>query len=488
MSQITPHSSELKKEVGSFGVLSLGVGAMVGFGWVILVGDWIMKAGSFGAILAFLIGGLMMGVVALVYAELVAAMPHAGGEHNYIMRALGPRWSLFGSWAITGGYSAVIAFESVALPRALGYIVPLDKGYMYTVDNFEVYALWVAAGSVTAILITIINVLGVKFATNVQIFVVVFLFAVGALQLCGVFIGGDMTKLEPFFGDRETGGLAGFVSVLVVVPFMFVGFDVIPQTAEEANLPSRKIGMLSFNSVVVAAIWYMLIIFGVSVALDASELANSELPAADGFAALFGGSKFIANLIVAAGLAGILTSWNSLQMGAARLLYSLARGGMLPRWLAYVHPKFGTPMNAVILLGLFATVAPFFGRSTLVWVVDASSPMVVIAYMMVAISFVVLRYREPDMERPLWIGGRGLGGKLIGYLAIAITIFLITCYIPGIPWAADLSWQSWVIFGLWWLFGLYFTMRVPGGIKPGPLSETQVLQVIEERHMRKKAR
>lgn len=89
---------------------------MVGFGWVTLVGGWIESAGSLGATLAFVVGGVMMAIVSLVYAELVAAMPKAGGEHNYIIRAMGPRWSFIGSWAITGGYATVVAFEAVALP------------------------------------------------------------------------------------------------------------------------------------------------------------------------------------------------------------------------------------------------------------------------------------------------------------------------------------------------------------------------------------
>lgn len=467
-----------KRSLGALSTLTLGVGAMVGFGWVTLVGDWITSAGSLGAAGAFLIGGLMMAIVALVYSELVAAMPKAGGEHNYIMRALGPRWSFIGSWAITGGYATVVAFEAVALPRAIGYVVDLEHIHLWTINDSEVYLIWALVGSIMAIVITIINILGVKVAGGFQMFVVLFLFAIGALQLIGAFTGGNPANLDPTFVD----GQIGFFAVLVVVPFMFVGFDVIPQTAEEVNLPPRKVGRISFISVTIAAAWYILIVLTVSLALDDAALAESNLPAADAMGALFG-SQFFANLMVAAGIAGILTSWNSLQMGASRLIYSLAQSGMLPRWLGVLHPRTRTPVNALLVLGGIATLAPFFGSKALGWIVDAGSPMIVIAYLIVSISFVILRRREPDMERPLRIGGSGNFGIVIGVVSALITAFLTALYLPFMP--AQLGIEPWVVFGLWWLVGLIFFVSIPGGIKPGANAEEDLIRAVEAKRRKR---
>ncbi|MBT1035914.1 amino acid permease [Canibacter sp. lx-45] len=466
----------LKRSMGSLAILTLGVGAMVGFGWIVLVGGWIESAGTFGAILAFAIGGAMMALIALIYSEMVAAMPQAGGEHNYIIRALGPRWSLIGSWAITGGYAAVVAFEAVALPRALGYVIDLEHIKLYEVAKSDVFLVWALVGSVTAIVITIINILGAKLAGGVQTFVVVFLFVIGAVLFAGMLVNGEPAKMEPFFN----GGAVGFFAVLIVVPFMFVGFDVIPQAAEEANISPRKIGKISIASVLVAAVWYILIIITVSVALSHEQLATSDLAAADAIGVLFG-NDFMPKVVVAAGVAGIITSWNSLQLGASRLIYSLARSGMLPNWFAYIHPRFGTPVNALLLLGIIAMIAPFFGRAALIWVVDAASPLIVIAYFLVTVSFVVLRHREPGMERPLRVGGKGNAGLWIGYVAIAVAAFLIVLYIPGMPGAAVMSWQSWVVFGLWWIAGIIFMLRIPRGIKAGPNAEHEIEAIMKRK-------
>src|SRR5699024_7676747 len=110
-------NSGFVRTLGTVDALFIWFGAMIGFGWVVLTGEWLTGAGTLGAILAFVVGGIIMCFVGTVYSEMVAAMPHAGGEHNYLIRAMGPRISLFGSWAITGGYISVVMFEAVAVPK-----------------------------------------------------------------------------------------------------------------------------------------------------------------------------------------------------------------------------------------------------------------------------------------------------------------------------------------------------------------------------------
>lgn len=156
-------SPGLVKSLGNLDALALGFGAMIGFGWVVLTGGWLSNAGTMGAMLAMLVGGGIMAVVGLTYAELTAAMPKAGGEHNFILRALGARPSFIGSWAITGGYVTIVAFEAVALPRTVEYIFPgMSQIPLWTVAGFEVNLTWALVGVLAAVLITWINIRGVK--------------------------------------------------------------------------------------------------------------------------------------------------------------------------------------------------------------------------------------------------------------------------------------------------------------------------------------
>ncbi|MFB0833618.1 APC family permease [Arthrobacter halodurans] len=465
----------LKKVLGRLDVLALGFGAMIGFGWVVLTGGWLESAGTMGAVLAMVTGGVIMSIVGLTYAELCAAMPKAGGEHNYIMRAMGPRTSFIGSWAIIGGYVTIVAFEAVALPRTVEYIFPgLSQIPLWTVAGDEVHLTWALVGALAAVVITWVNIRGVKEAGIVQTFVVLFLLAIGVVMVVGAFVGGEPANMEPWFN----GGTTGFFAVLVVVPFLFIGFDVIPQSAEEVDIPARQIGSLVVVSVIMATIWYVMVILTTSSAMPVGDLAGADIATADAVGAMFA-SDFMAKVLIAGGIAGILTSWNSLLLGASRLMFSLARSGMLPAWFGRLHPKYSTPHNALLFIGALSFIAPFFGAQMLGWLVDSGAPSIVLAYTLVAVAFLILRRREPGMDRPLRIGGRGNGGLAIGVAAAVLGTALFSLYMPGMP--AQLGMEPWILFGLWWVIGLVYFFRVPSGIAAGEDAEERLLQRLRSR-------
>lgn len=464
-----------KKVLGRIDAIALGFGAMIGFGWVVLTGGWLDDAGTLGGALAMVAGGAIMAVVGLVYGELVAAMPAAGGEHNYLLRGMGARWAFIGSWGITVGYITIVAFEAVAVPRTVEYIFPnLSQIPLWTVAGFEVNLTWALLGSLCAVIITWINIRGVKQASTVQIFVIIFLVLVGLMMIFGAFFGGSTRNMEPFFDN----GISGFFLVLVVVPFLFVGFDVIPQVSEEMNLSPKKLGGTIITSVLLATVWYAAVILATSASLPVEELAVADIAVADAMGAVFN-SQVMANLLLAGGLAGILTSWNSLLMGASRLLWALGNSRMLPGWFGKIHPTHGTPVNALLFVGALSFIAPFFGEEMLGWLVDSGSPSIVIAYLLVSIVFVILRKREPEMERPFRIGGRGNGGTVIGILSVVLCAGLAILYIPGMP--AGLGLAPYVIFAFWWVLGLVFMVRIPRGIEPGADAEPRLVAAVEAR-------
>jgi amino acid transporter len=463
----TGAATSLIRVLGRWDVLAVAFGAMIGFGWVVLVGGWLEEAGTLGTVLAFVAGGLVMTLVGLAYAELVSAMPRAGGEHHYALRALGSRPAFVTSWAIALGYVSVVAFEAVALPETVLYLAPdMQAGLLWSVAGYDVYATWALVGIAGAVLITAVNYIGIRPASFVQVVAVAFLIGVGLVLLTGMFVGGEAGNLEPWF----TGGLAGFVGVLVATPFLFVGFDVVPQSAEEIDLPHRQVGKLLVVSVLMATAFYVVVVVSVSSALPRAALAESELAAADGMTALWN-SPAMGTLLILGGIAGILTSWNGFLIGASRLIYAMAESGMLPRWFAYLHPRYRTPTHALLAIGALSVVAPLLGRQMLVWLVDAGGVNIVVAFFLVAVSFLVLRRREPDLPRPF----RVPAGGAVGVAAAALSLLLAVLYLPGMP--AALVWPAeWLIVGLWWLAGLYFVLRVPK-VAPGADAERRLLAV-----------
>lgn len=466
-----PQEGRFKRSLGWLEILFIGFGAMIGFGWVTLTSGWLIGAGTMGTVVAFIIGAAIMALVGLVYAELVSAMPLAGGEHNYLLRGLDPRLAFIGSWGIVGGYIAVVAFEAVAIPRTIAYIIPqVNSIPLWTVAGFEVNLVWALIGVVTGILLTALNIKGIKQASFFQTSVVIFVVTMALALIVLALFNGEPQHAEPLF----TGGTAGIIAVLVVVPFLFVGFDVIPQSAEEVKVSPRKIGILVVLSVCIAAAFYIAIVLTTSVALPASEMGDFDLATADAMGAL-AGNAFWSNVVVAGGLAGLLTSWNAFIIGASRLIWAMANSGMLPRWFAKLHPKHRTPINALLFIGGISVVAPFFGEVMMVWLVDSGSPSIIITYILVSVVFLVLRRREPDMPRPMRVGGQtgNIGGTVVGVLALVTTAAMFLLYLPGMP--AGLTFQAYIMFGAWWLLGLIFVLRIPGGIQPGPHAEHDLL-------------
>jgi amino acid transporter len=425
-------------------VFALAFGAMIGWSWVALSGHWIAGAGSLGAMLAFLAGGVAVIFVGFTYAELASAMPQAGGEHVYSHRALGPRAAFICTWAIVLGYTSVVAFEAVALPTVVEYLVPgFSRGQLWTIAGWDVKFTWVLVGVVAAIVMTLINILGIRTAARLQLLVTVVILLAGMALAGGSLVSGSAANMQPYFEH----GAKGLLGVLVMVPFMFVGFDVIPQSAEEVDMPFREIGTTLMLSIITAVAWYSVIIWAVASGLDEAGREASPLPTADAAVAVLGGA-WAGKLLVIGGIGGILTSWNAFLIGGSRALYAMARAGQLPAAFGRLHPRFNTPHNAILLIGAMSLIAPFFGRPAMVWLVDAGGLGIVVAYAFVAASFIVLRNREPEMERPYAVRR----WRFTGYSALLLSLALVTLYLPFSP--AALVWPyEWAIVAGWALLG-----------------------------------
>lgn len=432
-------SSSFVKTLARREVITLSFGAMIGWSWVLLTGEWLMRAGVLGTTLAFIIGGVAVILISLTYAELAAAMPKAGGEHVYTHRALGYTASFVASWAIVMAYVNVCVFESAALPTALAYVFPdLAKGYLWTIAGSDVHASMVAVGVVGAIVMSGINYIGIRFAAFVQSLMTLLIFLVGL----SFFTGSLTFEFQGQSVPLLTNGAVGILGVLVMVPALMVGFDVIPQSAEEINLEPALIGKLLVFSVSLAAAWYIAISLAVGAALNVEQLDDSAAATADAMANVWG-SQLMGNVMILAGVGGILTSWNAFIIGGSRVLYALAETGMIPGVFARVHPKYKTPYVAIAFIGLLSCISPFFGRTILVWLVDAGSFMVVIAYGMVAWAFLKLRSSEPDMPRPFKVAY----GKPVGVLALILSIGLGCLYLPGSPSALIWPYEWLMVLG-----------------------------------------
>jgi len=449
--------SKFNKVLSTKDIFVLAFGAMIGWGWVVNTGIWIDTAGALGAAIAFLIGGIMVVFVGLTYAELTAAMPQCGGEHVFSYKAMGPTGSFICTWAIILGYVSVVAFEACAFPTVIQYLSPnFLKGYMYSVAGFDIYASWVAVGVITAIIITGINILGAKTAAKLQTIFTALIAGAGILLMAGSIINGDPSNIASnmFITDIGTGktALGSILTVAVMTPFLFVGFDVIPQAAEEINAGFKKIGGIMILSIFMAVAFYALVILAVAYVMPVTMMETSTLVTADAMGLAFN-STIMTKVLIIGGMAGIITSWNSFLIGGSRAMFSMAESNMIPKMFSKLHPKYNTPVTAIALIGLLSVIAPFFGRKMLVWIVDAGSFGVCLAYTMVSISFLILRKKSPEMKRPYKVRFP----KLVGAIAVALSGAMTLLYVIPLPFASTaLVAQEWIMAGGWAILGVIF--------------------------------
>lgn len=444
------------KVMSTTDILVVAFGAMIGWGWVVSSGRWIQNAGVLGTVIGFVIGGLLIFFVGLTYAELTPAIPNVGGEHVFSYRAFGPTGSYICTWALILSYIGVVCFEAVSLPTVISYIFPsFNQVYLYSVAGSDVYLTGVLLAGIVTIGIITVNILGIKAASILQTILTVTIAAVGIVLVVASGINGSPSNLDgQVIIGEGLGSVKNILSVAVVAPFFLFGFDVIPQVAEEINIPLKKIAKVLLLSIVCAVVFYGLVVFAVGYALNSGEISEamngSGLVTAAAMEKVFN-SAVMAKVLIIGGLCGIVTSWNSFLIGGSRAIFSMAESKMIPGRFSLLHAKYKTPVNALLLIGVLSFAAPFFGRTMLVWISDAASFACCLAYCVVALSFLKLRKIEPNLERPYKIKHY----KFVGITAAVLSGFMVVMYlIPGS--GSSLTIQEWIIVGGWALLGIIF--------------------------------
>jgi len=435
---------KLKRTLGRVEVFALAFGTMVGWGWIVLPAQWIEAAGVLGAMAAFFIGGLMCIFVGLTYAELTSAFPLAGGELAFSYRGMGYFGSWVTGWTITFAYIGVAAWEGIALSTAVDYLIPLSKfGFIWNIAGFDVYFSWSLIGIIGAVTLTLLNIIGVKPVAVFQILLVMVMLITGIIFVLGSFAFGESDNVTPLITDWKGVGF-----VLLMAPSMYIGFDMVSKSAEEMNMPLRDIAKVLIFSIVGAVAWYILIILGNSMSAPLAFRHNTLVPTADSAAYAYN-SDIMAKVMIVGGICGIITSWNGFIVGASRIIFAMGRAKMLPAIFGRVHPKYQTPVFAVIFVGIICCLSPLLGEKALVWLVDAAAFGTVVAYLMISISFLKIRKKEPELRRRYIIKN----GNMIGKGAVISAAFFLFWYTPFSPSA--LLWPyEWTLVLVWISLGI----------------------------------
>ncbi len=473
----TNERPELKKVIGRLGFFSLAFGSMIGVGWITGLKGMFEQAGPVGTTVAFVLGGTLMVVIGLCYAEAMKILPVTGGEVAYAYKAFGTSKAFTIGWCLAFGYLSVSAFEAVSIGIVISYMADIDRWPLYELNGSTVYGSHVLLAAVFTGAIALINFVGVGLATRVQTALTLLLVVFAGAFVTAGFWTGAVGNLAPAFGHSDFNiALGGMLAVFVTVPFWFVGFDTIPQAAEERaeGFPAKRLGQMLILAVVGSTIFYVLVFLSVGMAAPWPSIIDEPLPTAAAFTAAFG-SAFWARVVLMVGLIGLLTSWNGFFLSGCRVIFALGRGHIIHPIFGKTHPKLGTPTAAIVFSGIVTFSGALLGKQAVLIFVNVGSFCIALAFLGVGLS--LIRLRRVSGEELSW------PNRALPYVACAGSLFILGAMIvPGSP--AILPWpMEWIVLGAVFVSGVLFWLGASRIRRQLPESTRQhlILDEIESR-------
>jgi basic amino acid/polyamine antiporter, APA family len=447
----------LARQLRATDYFTLGWGTMVGVGWLVIMDDWLLRGGSLGALLGFVIGGALLLPIGWVYGKLVLAMPDAAGEIAYTSAVFPRSVSFATGWMMTLAYFIVCPWEAVAVGRIAGYIVPgLDSFELYRIAGRPVYLPHLVIGLALTALLTILNYRGVRLSATFQNWT-----SFGTLALFVIFVAlgvsrGSPRNFPPLFTHTP---LISILLVIQIVPYFMTGFESVGKAAEEASpeFRNQRFFRAIWMAIFVGILFYASIVAAVAFVAPWHQLTGEKFMTAVAFQQAVG-SRWIVNIILAAALLSLVKCFNGNFVAASRLFFALGRRGMVDPRAGAVHPLHQTPSTAVLCVGITTAACMLLGDAILVPVTEVGSVACAIGWSAACAACVALSRARPGLmtlsplERAVaWFG-----------LAVGIAMALMKL-IPQIP--GHFTSNEWIALGIWIALGVISHRR---GTVKGP--------------------
>ena len=380
------NTGELKRTLTPLMLWGLGVGYVISgmyFGWNL----GLEKGGTLGLAVATFFIIIMYVTFTFSYCELASAIPKAGGAFDYAKRALGPNWGFIAGMAQN--------IEFIFAPPAIAFAI----GAYFNLFFPQIPIIYIAIFSY--ILFTGLNIYGVKAAAMFELIITVF--AVGELLL---FAGITMPHVE--MANLKQNALPnGWSGMFAAIPFaiwFFLGIEGVANVAEETIKPQKTI-LIGFGSAIATLVLLCIITFigstgvaGWEAIVYKADGAASDSPLPLALGRVVGESNALYHLLIAIGLFGLVASFHGLILAAGRASFEFGRVNYAPSILGKVHPKFKTPANALLLNMLLGIGALLTGRTADIITISVFGAITL--YIISMITVVVLRIKEPGLQRP----------------------------------------------------------------------------------------
>lgn len=458
MSNTTPtKQTGMKKTLSLWNFFTIGFGAIIGTGWVLLVGDWmIIGGGPLAAIIAFVIGSIFLLPIGAVFGELTAAIPVSGGIVEYVSRTFGNKASYFTGWFLALGNGILCPWEAIAISSLAGEFIPALKVFpLYEIMGATVYLPTLLIAIIFAFYVIRLNFKGASAAAKLQGFLTKLLLAGMAIAMGVSLFRGGPSNMQPIYKGAASGKSIwmGILPVLVMTPFFYAGFDTIPQQAEEAaeGLDWNKFGKVISMALLAAGVFYVICIYSFGTIVPWEQFVTYDIPALTILSVI--DLRVFSKVMMFIAIMGPLGPMNSFFGATTRILLAMGRKGQLPEKFGQLDKKNGTPKAANTLMAMLTIIGPFLGKNMLVPLTNVSSLAFIFACFMVSAACLRMRRTEPDIPRPYKVPGGKIGISLACVTSFIIIALLVIPFSP-----ASLNTVEWIVVAAWFLIGLTFML------------------------------
>jgi APA family basic amino acid/polyamine antiporter len=447
----------LKRVLGPINLVTLGIGAIIGTGIFVLTGEAAAEHAGPGIVLSMVLAGFASALAGLCYAEFASTVPIAGSAYTYGYATLGE----FIAWII--GWDLILEYALGAATVAVGWSGHLTA-FLHDFVGISIPASLAAApctvinapgcspdsfinlpAVIITVLVTILIVIGVKESANVNSAIVIIKVAVVLIVIVGGAAFINRANWVPFIPEN-TGkfgeyGWSGVLRGAGVIFFAYIGFDAVSVAAQEARNPQKDMPVGILGSLVVCTILYILV-SGVMVGLvPYKQMLGSPAPmvvAIRAAEAASGGSSLLhmmTMLVELGAIAGLSSVMVVMMMAQPRIFYSMANDGLLPPFAKKIHPRFRTPHITSIITGVAVAIASGFTPIGILGSLVSIGTLM--AFVIVSIGIIFLRYQRPELDRPFKVPGVPFVPALSALVSLGLMAGL-----PGSTWERLIIWMA----------------------------------------------
>lgn len=467
----------LQRQLSPLHVWAIAFGCVIGWGSFINPGKkFLANSGVAGTAIAMILGAAVMIIIAFSYAYMVPKYPKAGGEFTFTKNCFGKRMAFLCGWFLVAAYLTNVPMNSTAIALIIdgltGHRGILNFGFHYTLAGTDIYLGQMLPAMFILILFGWLNIIGVRKAGFVQtvlaslLVICVFTLFVAALvsakakgvnmqpiwgfdKAAAISANATTAEIGQFAHKGSAGILSAILATFAIAPWAYVGFDAIPQAAEEFNFSFKKVSFIMIVAIVFGCFVYTSNNTVAAAALEnwPERVMAGEwvvLVAAEELLGVFG--KVLVGLGVScAVLSGIM----GFYLASSRLMYSMSRDGYLPKCFGKVDKKHGTPKNAMIFCIVVSLSGPILGREALGWFVDMSAIGASIGYFFTAAATLVTARRDRD--------GSGFL-KTMAAVGVAFSVIFMILQLIPIPGLNGVHFctESYIMLVVWSVIGLVF--------------------------------